>query len=58
MKTLFTLSMLILIAVASFVSYKLFFHSHYNFSALLTLTSYMAIALTVFVLSSRKIKLS
>ena len=58
MKTLFSISMLILIAVASFISYKLFFRAHYDISALLTLTSYIAITLTVYVLSSRKIKFS
>jgi hypothetical protein len=58
MKTLFSLSMLILIAVASFVSCKLFFKSHYDISALLTLTSFAAITLTVYVLSSRKIRIT
>jgi hypothetical protein len=58
MKTLFSLSMLILIAAASFLSYKLFFHAHYDLSALLTMTSIMSAILTVYVLSSRKIKFS
>ena len=58
MKTLFSLSMLILIAVASFVSYKLFFKSHYDISALLTMTSFASITLTVYVLSSKKISIS
>ena len=58
MKTLFSLSMLILIASASFVSYKLFFKSHYDISALLTLTSFVATILTVYVLSSKKIIIS
>jgi hypothetical protein len=58
MKTLFSLSMLILITVASFVSYKLFFKSHYDISALLTMTSFAAITLTVYVLSSKKISIS
>lgn len=58
MKTLFSLSMLILIAAASFVSFKLFYKTHYDVSALLTLTSFMAVTLTVYVLSSKKISLS
>jgi hypothetical protein len=58
MKTLFSLSMLILIAVASFVSCKLFFHAHYDISALLTITGFMSLVLTVYVLSSRKISIS
>lgn len=58
MKTLFSLSMLVLIAVSSFVSYKLFFHSHYDFSALLTLAGFMSLVLTVYVLSSKKISIS
>jgi hypothetical protein len=58
MKTLFSLSMSILIAVAGFVSYKLFFKSHYDISALLTLTSFISVILTVYVLSSKKISIS
>jgi hypothetical protein len=58
MKTLFTLSMLILIAAASFVSYRLFAHAHYDISALLTVTSFISTILTVYVLSSRKINVS
>jgi hypothetical protein len=58
MKTLFSLSMFMLTAVASFVSYKLFFKAHYDISALLTLTSFIAVILTVYVLSSKKISIS
>ena len=58
MKTLISLSMLILIAVASFVSYKLFYKAHYDISALLTLTCFMAVILTVYVLRSKKISIS
>ena len=58
MKTLFSLSMLILITVASIVSCKLFFHAHYDISALLTIAGFMSIVLTVYVLSSKKISLS
>lgn len=58
MKTLFSLSMLVLITVASIVSYKLFIKSHYDLSALLTITSIVSIILSVYVLSSKKIVLS
>ncbi len=58
MKTLFSLSMLVLITVASIVSCRLFMKSHYDLSALLTLTSIVSIILTVYVVSSKKIKLS
>jgi hypothetical protein len=55
MKTLFSLAMIILIAVASVVSYKLYFHYHYDMSALLTITSLVSMILTVYVVSSNKI---
>jgi hypothetical protein len=58
MKTLFTLSMLVLITVASIVSCKLFMRAHYDISALLTLTSIVSIILSVYVLSNKKVSLS
>ncbi len=58
MKTLFSLSMLVLITVASIVSCRLFMKSHYDISALLTLTSIVSLILTVYVLSSKKVNLS
>ena len=58
MKTLFSLTMLILIAAASFISCRLFMKAHYDISALLTLTSIVSIILSVYVLSSRKISIS
>jgi hypothetical protein len=58
MKTLFSLSMLILITVASIVSCKLFMKSHYDISALLTLTSFISLILSVYVLSNKKVRLS
>ncbi|HEY8734782.1 MAG TPA: hypothetical protein VIL90_09470 [Puia sp.] len=58
MKTLFSLSMLVLITVASIVSYKLFIKAHYDLSALLTVTSIVSIILSVYVLSSKKISMS
>lgn len=58
MKTLFSLSMLVLITVASIVSCKLFMKSHYDISALLTMTSFVSIILSVYVLSNKKVRLS
>ena len=43
MKTLFTLSMLILVTVAGIVSCKLFMKYHYDVSALLTLASFVSL---------------
>jgi len=58
MKTLFTLSMLVLITVASIVSCKLFMKAHYDVSALLTLTSFISVILAVYVVSNKKVILS
>ena len=58
MKTLFTLSMLVLITVASIVSCKLFMRAHYDVSALLTLTSFISVILAVYVISNKKVTLS
>jgi len=58
MKTLFSLSMLVLITVASIVSCRLFMKAHYDISALLTLTSFVSIILVVYVISNKKISLS
>ena len=58
MKTLFTLSMLVLITVASIVSCKLFMKAHYDVSALLTLTSFISVILAVYVISNKKVTLS
>jgi len=58
MKTLFTLSMLVLITVASNVSCKLFMKAHYDVSALLTLTSFISVILAVYVISNKKVTLS
>ena len=57
MKTLFTLLMVILIAIAGIVSCRLFMHFHYNVSALLTLTAILSIIFCVNVLSNKKINL-
>lgn len=58
MKTLFTFLMVVLIAITGIVSCRLFMHFHYNFSALLTLTSILSIIFCVNVLSNKKINLS
>ena len=58
MKTLFSLSMSILIAVASVVSCKLFFKAHYDSSALLTLTSFVSIILTIYIASTKKMSVA
>jgi hypothetical protein len=58
MKTLFSLAMLILTTTASILSCRLFMKYHYDISALLTLTSIVAIILTVYVISSKKIRIS
>ena len=58
MKTLFTLSMLVLITVASIVSCKLFMKAHYDISALLTMTSFVSIILSVYVVSNKRVRLS
>jgi hypothetical protein len=58
MKTLFTLLMLVLISVASIVSCRLFMKAHYDISALLTLTCFVSIILSVYILSNKKVSLS
>lgn len=58
MKTLFTLSMLVLITVASIVSCKLFMRAHYDVSALLTMTSFISVILAIYVISNKKVTLS
>ena len=58
MKTLFSLSMLVLITIASMVSCKLFMKAHYDISALLTLICVVSIILSVYVLSNKKVSLS
>ena len=58
MKTLFTLSMLILVTVAGIVSAKLFMKYHYDISALLTLASFVSIILSIYLVSNKKVTLS
>ncbi len=58
MKTLFTLSMLVLFTVAGIVSCKLFMRYHYDISALLTLASFISVILCIYLISNKKITLS
>jgi hypothetical protein len=58
MKTIFTLTTIVLIVIASVVSFSLYKHGHYAFSALLVLTSYLSAALWIYVLGTRKVVLS
>ncbi len=58
MKTLFTLSMLVLITLAGIVSCKLFMKNHYDISALLTLASFVSIILCIYLVSNKKVTLS
>ncbi|WP_205513480.1 hypothetical protein [Longitalea arenae] len=57
MKTFFTLTTIVLIVIASVVSFSLYKNGHYAFSALLVLTSYLSAALWVYVLASKKVVL-
>jgi hypothetical protein len=54
MKTLFTLSSLISITITGMVSFRLFEHAHYDASALLTIASFLTVALVVSLISSKK----
>jgi hypothetical protein len=58
MKTLFSLSMLVLLTIAGIVSCKLFMKYHYDLSALLTLTSFVSIILCIYLISSKQVILS
>lgn len=58
MKTIFTLTTIVLIVIASLVSFTLFQHGQYTFSALLVLTSYLSAALWIYVLVNKKTVLS
>lgn len=55
MKTLFTLSSLVSVAITGIASLRLFEHAHYDASALLTITSFLTIDLLVIILGSKKI---
>jgi ABC-type sugar transport system permease subunit len=55
MKTLFIIPMLIMAVISGMVSLHLFQKEHYDFSALLTLTSFVSMTLLVTLLGSKKI---
>lgn len=54
MKTLFTLSSLISITITGIMSFRLFERAHYDASALLTIASFLTVALVVSLISSKK----
>ena len=51
MKAFITLILLISVIVSGFASYQLFRQSDYNVSALLTITSYLSIVMSIFALT-------
>jgi len=57
MKTLFTIPMLLTITALGIMSVRLFQNAHYSVSALLTMTSFVILTLTVVVLKTKKIEL-
>jgi len=57
MKTIFTLTTIVLIVIASLVSAVMFKFGNYNISALLTLTSFLSSVLWINVVSSKKVVL-
>jgi hypothetical protein len=57
MKPLFTFPMLVTTAITGIVSCRLYYHSHYDLSALLTIASVVSIAAWVSLLKAKKISL-
>lgn len=55
MKTIFTLTTIVLIVIASLVSVATFQFGDYNISALLVLTSFLSTVLWIHVVSSKKV---
>ncbi|MBO9204476.1 MULTISPECIES: hypothetical protein [Niastella] len=55
MKTIFTLTTIVLIVIASLVSALMFKFGNYNVSALLTLTSFLSSVLWIHVITSKKV---
>jgi len=51
MKALITFILLISVIVSGFASYQLFRQSDYNVSALLTITSYLSIVMSIYALT-------
>jgi len=54
MKTFITFITLILVVATGLLSYSLFRQEEYNFSSLLTITSYLSIVLGIYVVGSKK----
>lgn len=54
MKTILSLFILLLVAIASVTSCKLFQKDQYDISALLTLTSVISIIVSVYIISDKK----
>ena len=54
MKTLFSVPALLTIAITGVVSCKLFYHAHYDMSALLTVASFASASFWVMMLNSKK----
>jgi hypothetical protein len=54
MKTIITLSILLLVTISSIVSCNLFLKDHYDLSALLTITSIASIVVAVYFLNQKK----
>jgi hypothetical protein len=55
MKTIFTLTTIVLIVIASVVSAVMFKFGNYNISALLVLTSFLSSVLWIHVVNSKKV---
>ena len=55
MKTIFTLSLILMIAIAGINSYIQFYYHHYYNAALLTVGWYISLSLLITVIGSRKI---
>jgi len=55
MKTIFTLTTIVLIVIASLASVVMFKFGNYNISALLVLTSFLSSVLWIHVVNSKKV---
>ena len=54
MKTLFTLSTLVSVAITGLASLRLFENKHYDISAILTIASFLSVSLCVVMMNNRK----
>jgi hypothetical protein len=57
MKALYSIPMLIAIVITGIVSCRLFYHSDYTVSALLTVISYVSVALWVALMKDKKMNI-